>query len=192
MSGHGTCSKCNCQSYTKSLLTPGLCKNCQHVKATHNQFIHHNEEDLDEKSKSTALLKGSKKTTTFDYSSESDEETSHEKRHRKFINDNYPQPIIKKKKVINHTETMWQNKWKESQKEVEKWQAKYNDLYLKYKDLEKEKETWQLQTHKISKKNKDKNVQNNNVHVDFLSVDNDKNNEQNKKNDNDFSEWQTF
>ena len=176
MAGHGICSKvgCDCQYYVKSLLTPGLCKSCAHVKALHNKFIHHNEDDLDENLKSTALLKGismKKKKTVFDYLPQE--------------SDAYDGFRFKQKKVVNHTETMWKNKWKESQKEVEKWQAKYNDLYLKYKELLKEKEEWTKQSNSSKKQISSPNSD---IHMDFLSggdthLDNSK---------NDFSEWQTF
>merc|ERR1712130_428150 len=124
----------------------------------HNQFIPSHENDyLNEKSnKSIGLLgnKGNKNKKNknnknmFDYSSGSDDDHIN-KKHK------YPQPIIKKPKVTNHAEIMWQNKWKESQKEVEKWQAKYNDLYLKYKDLLKEKETWQKHPNDTNEQNMD-------------------------------------
>merc|ERR1711972_827110 len=44
--------------------------------------------------------------------------------------------ILKKKEDLSHvTESMWKNKYFESQKEVEHWQTKYNNLYVKYKEL---------------------------------------------------------
>eukprot|EP01083_Nonionella_stella_P295809 1005207_1 len=131
----GACSKlnCNCQSYSKSLLTPGLCKECNHVKDSHNQFILHNDDD--DLPDDDHLIHGNKDyrnltqigptSTTLDYSSD---ENDHNKK------DIYTQQIFKKKtptNSLNHAESMWKNKYEQSQKEVEHWQKKYNDLYIK-------------------------------------------------------------
>lgn len=178
MAGHGACSKvaCGCLAYSKSILTPGLCKTCNHVKDAHNQFIASDMDTLSDHDLYTSphQLPNSTTTTSYDYdSSEENDLNAHPekkgKRHKSkkkksllqsnkdnttkpvtlyneniaatdYVTDNYPQQLLKKKEKSDHTQTMWKIKYEQSQKEVERWQTKYNDLYVKYKALLAEKE----------------------------------------------------
>ena len=144
---HGSCKKfgCGCQYYSKSLLTPGLCKTCNHLKDQHNQFMPMEDHDDLPDDANTSLTASMALTASTDYESDEDDHSPHGKRRSKKLKpriDDYAQQILKKKEDLSHlTESMWKNKYFESQKEVEFWQTKYNNLYVEYKELLKQKGT---------------------------------------------------
>ena len=135
---HGSCKKfgCGCPYYTKSLLTPGLCKSCNHLKDQHNQFMPMEDHDEFPEDDGTSLTSSMAMTASMDYVSDEDEHLHRKSKSLKPRIDNYSSQILKKKEDLSHvTESMWKNKYFESQKEVEHWQTKYNNLYVKYKEL---------------------------------------------------------
>jgi len=141
---HGACNKfgCNCQYYSKSLLTPGLCKTCNHLKDQHNQFMPMQADEYPDDD-GTALTSSMvmNASTSTDYVSDHDPLRNRRSKPLRPRLDDYSQQILKKKEDLSHfTGEMWKNKYFESQKEVEFWQTKYNNLYLQYKDLLKEHE----------------------------------------------------
>ena len=201
MAGHGACRKlgCNCKSYSKSILTPGLCKSCNHVKDSHNKFIQDDDDDEEEYQLPDNQYNNGinnniniTTTTTTDYSSDENDIKFENNKNKKKIkisssstmNDNYPQKLLKKKpqNAINHTESMWKNKYLQSQKEVEKWQTKYNDLYIKYKELLSQK-----QSESSSSQQQQQDL------LSFTINDDNNNNNNNNNNDNDpMAQWTTF
>eukprot|EP01083_Nonionella_stella_P033152 90753_1 len=172
----GACSKlnCNCRTYTKSILTPGLCKGCNHLKDLHNQFF-------DE-----SLGRGS----VGSY----DEENHMIKPNHKTLHtdDHFSTKPFKKKKfdILDPNESMWRSKYEQSQKEVEHWQTKYNDLYIKYKQLLSEKQNESLQAIQTPN-NQQQSNNSNQTQIDLLTpTDNNDNGTQDKTDS--FSHWTTF